>query len=221
MFLILRRCLDAPYFCIPLYIHIPLRGVHPICSPYSCASVCSQRCLHVVGGCKGPLYIGHFPYTSPCMGVPPRQFYIPAEVVGFPVHWYVLGILVCHRGIFPSVGGLGGSAHETAMCSFLYISVVCYVSHFYYGYDYYSSNYGGIFWPVISFFSDCGSFLDGASCNIGSVRSGSTTTLDAKRLWRCYCLCLCATAATSIFDAYSGLCQLCYGFSTGRFHFKS
>ena len=29
-----------------------------------------------------------------------------------------------------------------------------------------------------------------------------------------------ATAATSIFNASSGLCQLCYGFSTGRFSFS-
>ena len=30
----------------------------------------------------------------------------PHSVVGFPVHHYVLGISVCHVGIFPSVGGL-------------------------------------------------------------------------------------------------------------------
>ena len=40
-------------------------------------------------------------------------------------------------------------------------------------------------------------------------------------LWRCYWPCLCATAATSIFNASSGLCQLCHGFSTGRFLFQS
>ena len=32
--------------------------------------------------------------------------------------------------------------------------------------------------------------------------------------------CLCATAATSIFNVSSGLCQLCQGVSTGRFLFK-
>ena len=125
-------------------------------------------------------------------------------------------------GGFPHLlGVLGGSAHGMSICSLLYIFVVCYVSCFYYGYDYYSSSYGGIFWPVMGFISNCGSFSDGVSSKLGSVWSGSTTTLDAKRLWRCYWLCLCATAATSIFNASSGLCQLCYGFSTGRFLFQS
>ena len=94
------------------------------------------------------------------------------------------------------------------------------MSHFYYGYDYYSSSYGGVFLAVICFISDCGPFPDGASSNVGSVWSGSTTTLDAKRLWSCYWPCLCATAATTIFDASSGLCQLCYRFFTGRFLFR-
>ena len=43
------------------------------------------------------------------------------------------------------------------------------------------------------------------------------TTLDAKELWRCFWLCFYAAAVDSIFNASSGLCQLCYGFSTGRF----
>ena len=38
---------------------------------------------------------------------------------------------------------------------------------------------------------------------------------------RCYWPCLCTTAAISIFNASSGLCQLCHGFSTGRFLFQS
>ena len=63
--------------------------------------------------------------------------------------------------------------------------------------------------------------LTRVSSKLGSVWSGSTTTLYAERLWRCYWLCLCATAANSIFDASSGLFQLCYGFSTGRFLFQS
>ena len=44
---------------------------------------------------------------------------------------------------------------------------------------------------------------------------------DMKRLWRCSWQCLCATAATSIFDASSGLCQLCHGFSIDKFLFQS
>ena len=44
---------------------------------------------------------------------------------------------------------------------------------------------------------------------------------NAKMLWRCSWPCLCTTAATSIFNASSGLCQLCHGFSTDRFLFQS
>ena len=106
-------------------------------------------------------------------GVPPLMF-TPHSFIGFPVHQTVLGISVCDMGeYFPYVGDLGGiphllrvlgaSAHVVSMCIFLYILLVHYVSHFYYGYDYYSSNYGGVFWAVICFISDCGSFPDGAS----------------------------------------------------------
>ena len=60
------------------------------------------------------------------------------------------------------------------------------------------------------------------SSGLSSVSSVTMATmLGAERLWRCYWPCLCATAATSIFDASSGLCQLFYGFSTGRFLFQS
>ena len=47
------------------------------------------------------------------------------------------------------------------------------------------------------------------------------TTLDAERLWRCSWLHCGATAANFIFNASSSLCQLFYGFSTGRFLFQS
>ena len=89
-----------------------------------------------------------------------------------------------------------------------------YVSCLNHGSDYYSSNYSGIFWPVISVVSISGSFSDRVS---SKPWCGSTTTLDAKELWKCFWLCFYATAADSIFNASSGLCQLCYGFSTGRF----
>ena len=211
-------CSYSPQGCTPPYVsHAPL-GI----SVFSEASACC-------GGCKGPLTCWTLPLHLPCIGVPPLQF-APHSILA-SVYWYVLGILVCHMGILPlcwgfggvppSVGSSGGSSTGVPMCSFLYIFVVHYVSHFYHGYDYYSSSYGGIFWLVISFISDCGSFPDGVSSKLGSVCSGSTTTLDAKRLWRCYWALPLCTAATSILDASSGLCQLCYGFSTGRFLFQS
>ena len=43
----------------------------------------------------------------------------------------------------------------------------------------------GLFWTVISGISDSGSFPDRVSSKLGSAWHGSTTTLDAKRLWRC------------------------------------
>ena len=172
--------------------------------------------------------MGHFPYTSPCMGCLPFSFtklLTSLCISRFHGYWYVIWGFFPSVGIWggcsPSIGVLGASAHEMSICSFLYIFVVHYASHFYYGYNYYSSSYGGIFWPVFGFISNCGSFPDRVSSKLGSVWSGLTTTLDAKRLWRCYWLCLCATASTSIFYASSGLCQLCYGFSTGRFLFQS
>ena len=154
----------------------------------------------------------------------------PHKVVDFPCisrfqgYWYVIWgffLLWGLRGVPHLLGVLGASAHGMSICLFLYIFVVHYVSCFYYGYDYYSSSYSGIFWPVFGFISDHGSFPDRVSSKLGSAWSGSTATLDAERLWRHYWLCLCTTAGTSIFNAFSGLCQFCYGFSTGRFLFQS
>ena len=79
----------------------------------------------------------------------------------------------------------------------------------------------GVFWYVIYIISDCGSLFDGTFYNVGSAWCGSAATPDTKMLWRCLWPCLHATAATSIFNASSGLCQLCHGFSRGRFLFKS
>ena len=144
-----------------------------------CASVCSQRLLHVVGGCNGLLTCWTPPYTSPVWGCLPMS-YTPNLLVGFPVHLYILGISAYDMGnislmlgvwkVFPNLlGFLGASAHGVSICFFLHILIVHYVSHFYYGYDYYSSNYGSVFWAVICFISYHSSFSDGASCNIGSV----------------------------------------------------
>ena len=198
---------------------MPPRGVHtPTCPPYSCASVCSQRLLHVVGDCKGPPYMLDTSFTPPPVwGCFHFRFY-PHPFVGFPVHWYVLGISVCYMGnislmlgvwgVPPSVGGFGGintwGVHMVILvhsCSSLCLTFLLWLWLL-------LLQLSGVIWAVICFFSDCGSFLDGASRNIGVAWSGSTTTLDAERLQRCYWPCLCATAATSIFDASSGLWQL-------------
>ena len=118
-------------------------------------------------------------------------------------------------GVPPITGEVGVTHQQLFTCSFCYtFFVVHYVSCLNHGSDYYSSNYSGIFWPVISVISISGSFSDRVS---SKPWCGSTTTLDVKELWRCFWLSFCAAAADSIFNASSGLCQLCYGFSTGRF----
>ena len=139
-------------------------------------------------------------------------------------------------GHFPSVEGFkgvspisfGGWGHQHLRCPYVHsctFFVVHYVSHFDYGSDYhsdcYSSIYSGIFWLVFHVISDSGSLPDRVSSKLGSALHGSTTTLNAKRLWRCSWLSFCATAANFIFNASFSLCQLCYGFSTGRFLFHS
>ena len=215
----------------------PIHSYTPIClyTPQGCTCPHTFLCLcvflealHVVGGCNGlPFVLGCPPYIG---GVPPP--YTPTLSHWFPVHWYVSGISVCYMGIsllsvrvwgcFPICwGGGGASALEMSICSFLYFFVVHYVSHFHYGSNYYSSSYSSIFWPVFHVISDSGSFPDRVSSKLESAWCGSTTTLDAKRLWRFSWLSFCASAATSIFNASFSLCQLCYGFSTGRFLFQS
>ena len=184
-----------------------------------------------MGGCNGFHFVlGHPPLHHPCLGVPPLH-YTPTPSHWFPAHWYVSGISVCYVGIsllsgrvwgcFPHQLGVGASALEMSICSFLYIFVVHYVSCFNYGSNYYSSSYSGIFWPVFCVISDRSSFPNRVSSKLGSAWHGSTTTLDAKRLWRYSWLSFCSTAATSIFNASLSICQLCYGFSTGRFLFQS
>ena len=210
-------CLYAPV-CLytPICPHTPvhqyvLRGFCMLWGVVIGPLTCWTLPLHLLlyGGASPSVYTPTHSWAPLCIGMFWRYLY---------VIWGFFLIL----GVFPICWGFwGASAHGMSICSFLYIFAVHYVSHFYHGYDYYSSNYSGIFWPVICFISDCCSFPDGFSSNRGSAWSGSATILDAKRFWRCYWLCLCATAVTSIFDAFSGLCQLCYGFSTGRFLFQS
>ena len=203
----------------------------PICPILFCASMCFWRLSilwRVVMGSPlcwdtiltPPLFGG----ASPSITLPHTQSLVPCALVCFRDI-----CMLCEHfpsvegfgGVPPSGGGLGASALEMSICSFLYIFVVHYVSCFNYGSDYYSSSYSGIFWPVISVISDSGSFPDRVSSKLASAWHGSTTTIDAERLWRCSWLSFCATAANSIFNASSSLCQLCYGLSTGRFLFQS
>ena len=187
--------------------------------------------LHVVGVVMGsPLCWDTLPYITPVWGASPL---IPLHTLShwFPALQYVSGISVCYVGIslllgrvwgcFPHQLGWGASALRCPYAHSCTFFVVHYVSCFDYGSNYHSSSYSGIFWPVFHVISDSGSFPDRVSSKLGSAWHGSTTTLDAKRLWRCSWLSFCATAANSIFNASFSLWQLCYGFSTGRFLFQS
>ena len=103
----------------------------------------------------------------------------------------------------------------------LFFSLLCfhYVSGFFYnGCDCCCDC--GVLWYIISP-HNCyhGPLLDGASSDIRPAYCGSTTTTNTKECWRCCWPCHCATVATSVSEASSSLCQLCYGSSTGRFLF--
>ena len=167
------------------------------------------------------------PYITPVWGCFPFN-YTPNTQLLVPC------ALVCFRDIsmlcghFPSVEGFGGvfpiswgaSALEMSYAHSFTFLVVHYVSCFDYSSNYYSSSYSGI-WLVFHVIIDSGSFPDRVCSKRGSAWHGSTTSLDAKRLWRCSWLSFCTTAANSIFNATFSLCQFCYGFSTGRFLFQS
>ena len=159
-------CLDAPTFIhTPIHLYAP-RGVHPPYIPLLlCAYVCSQRLLNVVGGCKGPLHVD----TSPCMRVHSHMFTCTHSLASLCISMF-WGYLHVIWGIFPLCWGFGGVPPSVwgfwginTWGVHIPILVVHYVLCFYYGHDYYYSSYGGVFWAVICFISDCGSFPDGAS----------------------------------------------------------
>ena len=125
MFFKLGGCLDAPHIGTPLYVHTPpihsytpQACTHPPYAPILlCASVCSWRLCMLWGLYGAPFCVRTLPYTTPVWGASP-SFAPPTLSCWFPVHWYLLGISVCHLGIFPlcwgfkgvpqSVGGFGG-----------------------------------------------------------------------------------------------------------------
>ena len=166
------------------------------------------------GVVMGSLCVGTPSLISPLFGMPPlyytphTQSLVPCASVCFidisMFCWHFPSVRK-GLGVFPP-SVWGASALEMFTCSFLYLFCRHYVSHFAYSSDRYSSSYSGIFWPVFHVISDSGSFPDRVSSKFGSAWHGSTTTLDAKRLWRCSWLSFCATAATSIFNASFSLC---------------
>ena len=125
------------YICTPPYVCMPPGGVHAHMPPYSFMPLCVFGCFVCCGGVvMGSLCVGTPFLTSPLFGVPP-PFYTPILSHWFPVHWYVSGISVCYVGIsllsgrvwgcFPINWGVGVSALEMSICSFLYFfcSALC------------------------------------------------------------------------------------------------
>ena len=126
-------------------------------------------------------HLPHMVDASPCVLPPPLIGWIPCASVcvrGYlQVIWRILPLCWGFRGIPPICWRFGGHQHLWVSGNPLHIHwvsiilylVAHYVAHIYHGYNYNYSCYGGVFWSVICFISDHGPFLDGASCNIGSV----------------------------------------------------
>ena len=226
----------AMYVWKPHMFGHPLTFRHPQC-PYVQTPLCPLLPVHlyVLGisacdmGIWGPSCLDT-PYVFGCLPMCPT----PSHICMLPVCLYVLGVICMCYGKHLICWGSGGistsvmgfwclsvhplDVHYASACTFL---VVHYVSSLYcHGYDYYSSSDSGFFWYVISIISDHGCFFVGLPTILGSTWCGSAATPDTKMLWRCSWPCLCITAALSIFDASSGLCQLCHGFSAGSFFLR-
>ena len=125
-------CLYAPICSYdPIHLYAP-RGVHTThVSPYSSVHLYVFRGFCMLWGVvRGPIHVGHFPYTSPCMGVPP-SIYTPTHLLASLCIGMFWGYLYVIWGFLPYVDGLGvlphllgfwgASAHGMSICSFLYI----------------------------------------------------------------------------------------------------
>ena len=170
---------------------------------------------------------GHSSLTPPLFGGASPLLHPPHFIVGSLCIAILrdIGILCGH---FPSIEGFGGvppslwevwGAHKffwLSMCSFLYFFVVYYVSRF----DHSSKL---LLLQLQWYLPDCHQCSVAPSLTWFPVSHGMVPPppLILKGLWRCSWLCFCATATNSIFNASFGFCQLCYGFSTGRFLFQS
>ena len=227
-------CLYTPHIIHtpPVHLYAPQGCTHPPWAPHALQCSCMVlEHLYVVGGCFSTLNVYWDTSLTPPLFGGTSPLITPLTPLLVTCALLFSGISVSYVGAFPLLlKGLGGvspslgdvwGAHQLFCCPHVHsytFFVVHYVSRLDHGSNYYSSSYCGIFWPVISLISDSGSFPNRVS---RKPWCGSTTTLDAEELWKCSWLHFCAAAAYSIFNASSGLCQLCYGFSTGRFLFQS
>ena len=156
-----------PHLYTPIHSYAP-RGVHtPIC-PHSSVHLYVFGGFVLCGVVMGSPLCWDTSFTSPLFGSAFPSNYTPHTELLVPCALLCFKDISMLCGHFPSVEGFGGAPHQLGgiwghqhlrcpyahSCTFF---VVHYVSHFNYGYDYYSSSYSGIFWPVIS---DSGSFPD-------------------------------------------------------------
>ena len=199
-------CLYAPHTFV-----CPQGCTHPPWAPHA---LCASAWFWSIACCGGVVFLLNVYWdTPPLFGgassliTPPHTpLLVPCTLLfsGISVLMWAFPLLLKGLGVFPHyLERFGGHISSSAVHMLILIQffVVHYVSHLDHGSDYYSSSYSGIFWPVISV---SGSFPDRVS---SKPWCGSTTTLDAKELWRCSWLRFCAAAANSIFNASSGLCQ--------------
>ena len=132
-----------PGLYTPIHLYTPCMFIcpqgctHPI-YPHTVLCLCVfLEALHVVGGCNGlPFVLGHPPLHHPVWGCLPF-ITSPHSAVHSLCIDIVSGISVCYVGIsllsgrvwgcFPHQLGVGASAHEMSLCSFLYIfcSALC------------------------------------------------------------------------------------------------
>ena len=129
-------------FIAPIHLYTPIclytPGVytHPIC-PHTLLCLCVFGGFACCGGCNGlPFVLGHLPYITPFGGASPliifphTQSLVPCASVCFRDISMLCGHFpsVEGFGVFPpQLGGLGASALEMSICSFLYIfcSALC------------------------------------------------------------------------------------------------
>ena len=134
---------------MPLCSYTPIclytaRGVDTLICPHTPLCICILRgfcMLWVV--VRGPLHVGHLPYTSPCMEVPPHMSYtaplnnwLPCASVCFGgylhVIWGIFPLCWGFGGVSPSVGGFRGIStwgvhmllvvHSRSSLSLMYLS---------------------------------------------------------------------------------------------------
>ena len=136
-----------PYICTPpVHSYAPWGCKHPhMSSILLSASVCSERHLHVVGGCRGPLHVGHLPYmldTSPIWGclficLTPTHclasLWISMLRGYLHVIWGIFPLMLGVWGCSPYVGDLRASAHLSSFGVWKYmhwVSIMLYLVPF-------------------------------------------------------------------------------------------